>query len=193
MSVVTQIMEPLEEQTSTAPSNAAGDELQQPVPKPSAVARMNQAILGFELVTVVALQLLVIVMISVSTVVLFTLAIEGLRTQVGKIDSVSGLLFVVQRSIAGILVVVLGLEILETLKAYFRDHYVRLEVILVVAIIAVGRHLVQIDFEHASPWVLLGLAAVIVSLTFGYFLVKKALFVFPMKPLGTNPDGGGDD
>jgi uncharacterized membrane protein (DUF373 family) len=192
MSVVTQIREPLEEQTSTAPSSSTGVKLQQPASKPSAVARMNQAILGFELVTVVTLQLLMIVVIGVSTVVLFTLAIEALRTQVGKVDSVSGLLFLVQRSIAGVLVVVLGLEVLETLKAYFRDHYVRLEVILVVAIIAVGRHLVQIDFEHASPWVLLGLSAVIVSLTFGYFLVKKAILVFPMKPLGTTPDSGGE-
>ena len=76
---------------------------------------------------------------------------------------------------------VLGLEVLETLKAYFRDHHVRLEVIIVVAIIAASRHLVQLDFEHASPVSLLGLSAVIVSLSAGYFLVKKALHAFPSK------------
>jgi hypothetical protein len=32
----------------------------------------------------------------------------------------------------GAIALVLGLEVLETLKAYFRDHHVRLEVILVV-------------------------------------------------------------
>ncbi len=95
------------------------------------------------------------------------------------------LLFVVPRSISGVLTVVLGLEVLETLKAYFRDHHVRLEVILVVAIIAAGRHLVQVDFEHASAPGLLGLSAVILTLTLGYFLVKQALHQFPSKL----PDG----
>jgi uncharacterized membrane protein (DUF373 family) len=47
--------------------------------------------------------------------------------------------------------VVLGSEVLETLKAYFRDHHVRLEVIIVVAIVAVSHHLVQVDFERTSP------------------------------------------
>ena len=123
-----------------------------------AVTRVNKSILAFELLIILALQVLVITMISVSTVVLFTLAIQGLRNGIAHIDTVGGLLLIVQRSVAGILTVVLGLEVLETLKAYFRDHHVRLEVMLVVAIIAVGRHLVQIDFEHASPLGLLGLA-----------------------------------
>ena len=68
---------------------------------------------------------------------------------------------------------VLGLEVSETLKAYFRDHHVRSEVIIVVAIIAASRHLVQLDFEHASP--------VSLPLTAGYVLVKKALHAFPSK------------
>lgn len=162
-------------------SNANGDQRQTAKRKADPVSRLNKAILMFELFIIVALELLLILMIVVSTVVLFTLAVQTLRTRTAQIDSVGALLFLVQRSIAGVLIVVLGLEVLETLKAYFRDHHVRLEVILVVATIAAGRHLVQMDFEHASPWNLLGLAAVIASLTLGYFLVKKALFVYPAK------------
>jgi uncharacterized membrane protein (DUF373 family) len=78
-----------------------------------------------------------------------------------------------QTSFAGILSVVLGLELLETLKAYSVEHHIRLEVILVVALIAVGRHVVVVDFEHASGPVLLGISAIIGALTLGYFLVKK--------------------
>jgi uncharacterized membrane protein (DUF373 family) len=150
--------------------------------KVSAVSRVDKAILAFESSVIVALQVLVIVMIFVSTIVLFALAFQSLRSEVTQIGTVEELLSTVQRSIAGILIVVLGLEVLETLKAYFRDHHVRLEVILVVAIIAVSRHLVQVDFEHASPLSMLGLSAVIVSLSVGYFLVKKALYSFPSKP-----------
>jgi uncharacterized membrane protein (DUF373 family) len=148
----------------------------------SPVTQVNKAILALELVTIVALQLLAIVMVVFSTGVLFVLAFQALRTEVVHIDSIEALLATMQRSIAGILIVVLGLEVLETLKAYFHDHQVRLEVILVVAIIAAGRHLVQMDFEHANPVQLFGISAVIVSLTLGYFLVKKALTQFPSRP-----------
>ena len=139
-------------------------------------SRIEKTVSAFELITVAALQLLMVVLILVSSGMLFVLAFEGMRTRVGQIATVGELLELVQRSIAGILAVVLGLEVLETLRAYFRDHYVRLDVILTVAIIAVSRHLVQVDFEHAPPLTLLALSSVIVSLTVGYFLVKKALF-----------------
>jgi uncharacterized membrane protein (DUF373 family) len=152
-----------------------------------AMARLDEAILAFELSTIVALQFLVIVMIFASTAVLFVLSYQSLRSQVVHISTVKDLLSTVQRTIAGVLIVVLGLEVLETLKAYFRDHHVRLEVIIVVAIIAASRHLVQVDFEHASPLSLLGLSAVIVSLTLGYFLVKKALHAFPSKLSDNDP------
>jgi uncharacterized membrane protein (DUF373 family) len=149
----------------------------------SNVERLNKAILIVELGTVVALQFLVVVMVVVSTGVLFVLGFQALQTQVHHIETIEDLLFRVQRSIAGILIVVLGLEVLETLKAYFRDHHVRLEVILVVAIIAAGRHLVQMDFEHVPALQIFGIAAVVLCLTIGYYLVKKSLYDFPTKTL----------
>jgi uncharacterized membrane protein (DUF373 family) len=142
---------------------------------------INKSILVVELGIVVALQFLVVVMIVVSTGVLFVLGFGALQTEIQHITTIEDLLFRVQRSIAGILIVVLGLEVLETLKAYFRDHQVRLEVILVVAIIAAGRHLVQMDYEHVPPLQILGIAAVVLSLTIGYYLVKKSLYDFPRK------------
>jgi uncharacterized membrane protein (DUF373 family) len=66
----------------------------------------------------------------------------------------------------------LGLELLETLKTYFQDYHIRTEVILVVAIIAVGRHIIQTDFEHTSGSVLVGMAALIVALAVSYYLVR---------------------
>jgi uncharacterized membrane protein (DUF373 family) len=82
-----------------------------------------------------------------------------------------------------VLTVILGLELLETLKIYSQEHQVRLEVILVVAITAIARHLLQIDFEHTAGTVLLGIAAVIVALTSGYFFIRKT------HPISTAPDG----
>jgi uncharacterized membrane protein (DUF373 family) len=126
-----------------------------------------------ELITISAMQLLLILAIATATIVLFVLFARNLIAEASKIESVAELLPTMQQSFAGILIVVLGLELLETLKTYFTEHHVRVEVILVVAIIAVGRHVIQVDFEHTPGTVELGLAALIVALVLGYFLVKK--------------------
>jgi uncharacterized membrane protein (DUF373 family) len=127
-----------------------------------------------EFIIVVTLQVLIIALTSVDTIVLFVIFISNLITDTARISSIPDLLTAMQTSFAGVLSVVLGLELLETLRTYFVEHRVRLEVILVVAIIAVGRHVIQVDFGHASGSVLLGLSAVILSLTVGYALVRRA-------------------
>ncbi|HVP00294.1 MAG TPA: phosphate-starvation-inducible PsiE family protein [Bryobacteraceae bacterium] len=137
------------------------------------LSKQGEFIRKIEVVTVSALQVLAILLVAVATVILYILFYQGLRTQAAHIESVGGLLFVMQKAFAGILTVVLGLELLETLKAYFAEHHVRLEVILVVAIIAVGRHVLEVDFDHTTGVELLGLSGVILSLSLGYFLVKR--------------------
>jgi uncharacterized membrane protein (DUF373 family) len=70
--------------------------------------------------------------------------------------------------------VLLGLELLETLRIYFREHDVRVEVILVVAMIAVGRRIIEVDFDHTQVQQLLGVSVLMLSLAVSYFLVKRA-------------------
>jgi uncharacterized membrane protein (DUF373 family) len=84
------------------------------------------------------------------------------------------LLQAVQRAFSGILLIVLGLELLETLRVYFTQHRVRLELVIVVALIAVSRHVINLDFEHLSGASIAGIAALIVALTGGYYLVRRA-------------------
>jgi uncharacterized membrane protein (DUF373 family) len=135
--------------------------------------RKDQIFSRIEVAVVTAMQVLVIVLVAVATFILYLLLVRNLLPQVARIESAAGLLPAMQQSFAGVLTVVLGLELLETLKTYFTAHHVRLEVILVVAIIAVARHLIQVDFEHTPGTVLLGLSAVILALSLGYFLIKK--------------------
>jgi uncharacterized membrane protein (DUF373 family) len=127
-----------------------------------------------EMITVAALKLLLIALVAIATITVWILFVYGARTHFSRIDSLETLQPIMQRAFAGVLTVVLGLELLETLRAYFHDHHVKLEVILIVAIIAVGRHVIQVDFEHTTGSTLLGLAGVILALTLGYFLVSRA-------------------
>lgn len=138
---------------------------------------IDRIVYTVEVITILAMQILLIFAVATATIVLFVLFARNLITDASRIESVADLLPTMQQSFAGILIVVLGLELLETLKSYFTEHHVRVEVILVVAIIAIGRHVIQLDFAHTPGSVDLGLAALTVALVVGYFLVKKAQFL----------------
>jgi uncharacterized membrane protein (DUF373 family) len=45
---------------------------------------------------------------------------------------------------------------------------------MIVGLIAVGRHVIQVDFAHEEASQLIGLGALIVSLALGYFLVGRS-------------------
>jgi uncharacterized membrane protein (DUF373 family) len=118
--------------------------------------------------------LLLAVTVAIAVVVLYVLLFTGLRTGLSSVESISGLQVALQNVFGGVLLVLLGLELIDTLKVYFAEHHIRTEVILIVAMIAVGRHIIQIDFEHTGGVDLIGTAAVIIALAVSYFLVKKA-------------------
>src|SRR6185312_3910974 len=125
-----------------------------------------------ELFVVGAAGLLVIAAVVLATVVLYGLFIDSFHAHLGAVATIEAVQTAVQNVFAGVLLLMLGLELLETLKTYFKDYHIRTEVILVVAIIAVGRHIIQTDFAHTSGPVLGGMAALIVALAVSYYLVR---------------------
>src|SRR5262245_32288200 len=119
---------------------------------------MDRVARGFEIVVVRAMQILLMIMVTTATVVLIPLTFNQVRGAVSNIGSTEELHQALQRGFAGVLVILLGLELLDTLKTYFAEHKIGAEVILIVALIAVGRHVIQVDFDHASGSLLFGLA-----------------------------------
>ena len=134
----------------------------------------------FERMVVLALQILLLLILTLAMVELAILLYQAIvlrLTDAGgvlAVDSVSDLQRAIQRGFAGILLIILGLELLDTLRTYFTEHRLRLEIILIVAIIALGRHIIVLDLEHVTGDVLLGVAALTLAVTGGYFLVRKA-------------------
>jgi uncharacterized membrane protein (DUF373 family) len=128
----------------------------------------------FERGIIYAAQSLLMLVIVVALVQLWYLFAIAVQERIADIDTIPLLTESVQRAFAGVLLIVLGLELLETLRVYFTHHRVRLEIILVVAIIAVGRHVINLDFERLSGAMVAGIAALVVALTGGYYLVRKA-------------------
>lgn len=81
------------------------------------------------------------------------------------------------------LVLLIGLELLETVKAYLKEDIVHVEFIILVAVIAIARKVIVWDFKKYSTEELLSLAAMIIALALSYFLIKRAdiKLVFPSK------------
>jgi uncharacterized membrane protein (DUF373 family) len=138
-------------------------------------SRMSTLLRGFETTVVVMVGLLLAVAVAIAVVVLYVALFAGLRVGLAAtLESAGGLQVALQNVFGGVLLVLLGLELIDTLKVYFAEHSIRTEVILIVAMIAVGRHIIQIDYEHTSGLELIGMATIMVALAVSYFLVKKS-------------------
>jgi uncharacterized membrane protein (DUF373 family) len=72
------------------------------------------------------------------------------------------------------MMILIGLELMETMKVYLSDEQVHAEIILLVAIIALARKMIVMDYKALEPLFLLGNAAVLLSLSIGYYMIKKA-------------------
>lgn len=72
-----------------------------------------------------------------------------------------------------ILILLIGLELIETVKTYLKEDAVHVELILLVAIIAIARKVVVWDFDTYSHTQLYSLAAMVLALGVSYFLVKQ--------------------
>jgi len=72
------------------------------------------------------------------------------------------------------LIILLGLELLETIKAYLMDDVVHVELVVLVAIIALSRKVIIWDFNKYSYTELISLSGMILALSISYFLIKRA-------------------
>ncbi|MEN6439040.1 MAG: phosphate-starvation-inducible PsiE family protein [Anaerolineaceae bacterium] len=72
------------------------------------------------------------------------------------------------------LLVLIGLELLDTITAYIREHVVHAEIVLLAAMIAVARKAITLDLTKSEPIVAFALGALVLALGATYFLLRKA-------------------
>lgn len=69
------------------------------------------------------------------------------------------------------LLVLIGLELLETIKGYYLEGKIELKVIFTVALIALGRKIIVLEPEKYSGLTLIGVGVIILALVAGYLVV----------------------
>lgn len=72
------------------------------------------------------------------------------------------------------MLVLIGVELLDTIKVYLKENVMHVEVVVLVAIIAVARKLVVIKIEDVDGVKIIGLACIVMALAVAYYLIKKS-------------------
>lgn len=79
------------------------------------------------------------------------------------------------------LLVLIGIELLDTIRAYFHENTIHVEIVVLLAIIAIARKVILLEPAPTNGPELVGIGIVIVGLAACYYLIKKAGIEFGKK------------
>jgi uncharacterized membrane protein (DUF373 family) len=123
----------------------------------------------FEKIIIASLIAMMVLTILLSTIELGWIIIKDIVTEPVLLLDINELL-----DIFGMfLLVLIGIELLETIKAYLAESKFHLEVVLMVAMIAIARKVIILDVKELSSLTLIGIAAIIIALSAGYYLIQR--------------------
>ena len=145
---------------------------------------MGKILKTFEKVIVFALLGLMMLAVLVSTVELVVILFWQLIKPPAFLLSIEEMLEV----FGFFLMILIGLELLESIKVYLEQDRVHAEVVFLVAIVAVSRKVIILDYKVIAPEMLYGMSTLIVALGIGYFLVQRALH---LRSTDKNPSTSG--
>ena len=131
---------------------------------------MLHLIKRFEKGVILVLVLLMAVVLLLSTVELAWIIIKDVMSPPVFLLDINELL-----DIFGLFMLVLiGIELLETIaKTYMSESTDHAQIVMAVAIIAIARKVIILDVKELSGLALVGIAAIILALSIGYYLIKK--------------------
>jgi len=135
------------------------------------VTNMFSLLKRYEKFMVSALMIMMAVVLGLATLDLGWLILKDVITAPYLLLDISELL-----DIFGLFMLVLiGIELLETImKTYLMDGTPHFEVVLSVAIIAIARKVIILDVKEVESLSLFGIAAIVIALTAGYYLMKRS-------------------
>ena len=131
---------------------------------------MLKALNTFERIVIVALLAMLALVVLLATVDLGWMILNDLLSPPVLMLHVEQLL----ELIGSFLLVLIGLELMDTVKTYFTSKKVHVEVVLLVSIIAIARKVVILEPKDIDSLKLIGIAAIISALSIGYYFVKLA-------------------
>jgi uncharacterized membrane protein (DUF373 family) len=131
---------------------------------------MDRYLKWFERTVVFALIVMMSLVILLSTVELGWIIILDVITPPIILPQISELLEI----FGFFLLILIGIELLETLRAYLVEQVVHVEVVLEVALIAIARKVIILEPKEMPGVTVFAIAALILALATGFLLVRRS-------------------
>ena len=130
---------------------------------------MIENIKKFEKMIIFSLLVMMVLVLFLSTLDLAWIIIKDIITPPVFLLDIDELL-----EIFGLVMLVLiGIELMQTMaKTYLSQSVDHAQIVMAVAIIAIARKVIILDVKELPGLSLLGIAAIILALSIGYFLMK---------------------
>ena len=132
---------------------------------------MNEVLIKFEHVIVSALFVMMILVILVSTIELGWIILKDFFNPPRFFLEISDLLEI----FGFFLLVLIGIELLETIKTYLNEQIVHVEIVLEVGLIAIARKVIILDIEKYDGITIIGVAGLILAVSAAYFVIKRKI------------------
>jgi uncharacterized membrane protein (DUF373 family) len=131
---------------------------------------MENLVTKVQKLVVVALAVLLLVVVVLSTAHLGVLVAEEIWKPPRFLVPVQGLLDI----FGFFLLVLIGVELLDTVKTYFKKDVIHVRVVLEVALIAMARKVIIEEPNNAPALTLFGIAALILALGVAFYFERQA-------------------
>lgn len=138
---------------------------------PRYVGRIGGVVGVFERILVGALVGLMMLVVALAALDLAWMLVRDIVTPPVLLLDVDELLDV----FGFFLLILIGIELLETIKAYLHDRSIHVEIVLEVALIAIARKVIVLDTSQSDVTSVLAVAALLVAIAASIFLIRRSL------------------
>lgn len=135
------------------------------------VLKLLKVIQGFESAIILSLILMMMLVVGLSALELGVVLWREISTPPYLLLDLQDLL----ELLGFFMMVLIGLELLETIKNYLTQHALHVEVVLLVAMIAVARKVIILDMKQTGAESMIGIAVLLFSLSGSYYLIKRGM------------------
>jgi uncharacterized membrane protein (DUF373 family) len=123
----------------------------------------------FEHIIVVSLITMMVIVVVLATIELGWVIIRDIITPPIILLEIDELLEI----FGFFLLVLIGIELLETIKAYLLTNVIHVEIVLEVALIAIARKVIILDLDKYESLTLVGIAALIAAVALAFLVIKR--------------------
>ena len=128
-----------------------------------------------ERIIIIVLLFSLLLIVVYTAVVFLVMLFSGIIMSIESSFSDNNILVHLHKIFGGFLSVLIGIELLHTVKMYLKEDVVHVEIVLLVALIGISRHIIDLDLEHIDSLTIFGISSLIITLSLGYYLIKKGM------------------